>query len=87
MKEWIVNDFSQEMLKREYSTKEYQPKLVRLWKYYKKSVHRPKVCIESVQKPLNRFYRNRRKNMRSKNSYLFFDDGDSETSSVRETKK
>lgn len=70
MQEWNLMDFPQEMFKRTYEVAEFQPKLVRLWKYYGKVIDRPKIIIKEYETVLRRYYRYKMKK-RLQSSYLF----------------
>jgi hypothetical protein len=70
LQEWDMGDFEQEMLKRVYQTNEFSIKLKRLWKFYGKVVHRPKVVIKEYDTLLRRYFRYQAKR-RLQVSYLF----------------
>ena len=68
--EWDLGDFEQEMLKRVYEREEFGVKLKRLWKFYGKVIHRPKVIIKEYDTALRRYFRYQAKK-RLQVSYLF----------------
>jgi hypothetical protein len=70
LQEWDMGDFEQEMLKRVYQLSEFSIKLKRLWKFYGKVVHRPKVVIKEYDTLLRRYFRYQAKR-RLQVSYLF----------------
>jgi hypothetical protein len=63
-------DYPQEMIKRKYAKAEYKTKIRRLWKYYGKTIHRPKIVIKEYDKVLRRYFRYKSKKLMQK-SYLF----------------
>lgn len=68
--EWDLGDFEQEMMKRVYGREEFAVKLKRLWKFYGKVLHRPKVIIKEYDTALRRYFRYQAKK-KLQVSYLF----------------
>lgn len=87
LKEWVMQDFSQECLKRSYKPYEFPEKIFRLWKYYGKVVDKPKVIILGFDNILVRYYRFQQLLKNKKKKYIFEDDSSSKSSEEQEELK